>query len=742
LDVGRYLILEKMFPRLSHSLVFGEEAGVALGKGRLASCPVCGKPDTFEIRSTRAHGVCMSGCGRISWWRHARNKGDAAGAFQWLAGLAGLRHSPKAAVDVREMDRADRVADALEHLILRMRTSPGVDVGSSGRVQGDYHGIPDACMLPSRADVARALGERECPPDDISSLIPPGEESLPIGLVIGHRDRWGALVGLVAVDPSESGARTRYRHSPSIPRGLPFHMEGMDTDQTVVISFDLFEVFSLCGGRSDVVGLRAQGAKRQLATLYYAGKRRFIFSTRAVPPKAFSRAIRLLRKLPDAEGFMLDPRVTRPENTLENVDRVAVPLILWELDRASRGLKSGRSCDRASLVRIARRYAHERLAPLEQKALSQWACNALSLTPSELDRELRSVALRESRDNQYEIWSRCLEEASEYLLMGRLDRVASLMKDAVSTSGTYQPPNGARLDDPVLWSRLEESRDLMKTGYPELDELVRVLPSDLVLIAARPSHGKTSFGLNVLVNWLRLSRLGQKNSRLVFFSFEVNKELLAGKLLAILSGRYSFYQLLGYLRSGVRDDPVVEEARDRLLAMGRQLTIVADPCLTVEGFARHCREMSRSDEGVGLVLVDYLQIVPILQRTLSKDRQVTHVIKSLRVLAQELDVPLLCLAQVNPPAHREDNPRPLLSHLVESTAVEQECNTILMLYNDSVHQAQWHSVDRPTEGEIVPLEVILRKHKYGPINQTVVLDYKMRTGEIRSRGGFTPLIEV
>ena len=79
---------------------------------------------------------------------------------------------------------------------------------------------------------------------------------------------------------------------------------------------------------------------------------------------------------------------------------------------------------------------------------------------------------------------------------------------------------------------------------------------------------------------------------------------------------------------------------------------------------------------------------------------------------------------------------------MESTAIEQEANTVLMLYNETVHRAQWELAAKQTEGEVVPLEVIVRKHKYGAINRTIQLDYRMRTNEIRPRGGFSRVIEV
>lgn len=522
---------------------------------------------------------------------------------------------------------------------------------------------------------------------------------------------------------------------------------GAQARECVVVTGDALEVLMLAALGMPAVGVREETARRALGTLQAAGTRTFIVLTS--PDRGTALGVgRALVGLPDTAVHVLELDESAVSVAARNgaeavgeLVRGATPLAEADLAEATRGLEPARAVDRGMYLDAVRELERRVDRGRDWPRVAAAAARALGISGVELARELRLRDEDEARRTGLERWRELVEEVNQRLVAGDAEGLAELFRKAASdpVSGTAAPES---LDVSTSVRQLERAPAEVLTGYPDLDDIVRVLPTELVLVAARPSHGKTTFGLNVLLNVLRLARLAPQPRPSILFSYEVQREFLVGKLLSALTGRYSFHDVLNYLRSGDRDDPIVEEARERLAGYAGLVHAVTEPSLPVDGLVAYCRRVAEAAGGLGMVIVDYLQIIPIAEPTISKDLQVTRAVKALRTAAQELQVPVICLAQVNPPFSREEEPRPLLAHLVESTAIEQECNTIMMLYNETVHRAQWELAARPTEGEVVPLEVIIRKHKYGAINRTILLDYRMRTNEIRQRGGFSRVYEV
>ncbi|MBI3891034.1 MAG: hypothetical protein HY303_05845, partial [Candidatus Wallbacteria bacterium] len=282
----------------------------------------------------------------------------------------------------------------------------------------------------------------------------------------------------------------------------------------------------------------------------------------------------------------------------------------------------------------------------------------------------------------------------------------------------------------------------IKTGYPDIYRYIRILPGEVVVLAARPSHGKTTFAINLLYNFLNLNKVFRREDPFIFFSFELNEEFLTAKLLSRMTGRHSFYEVLEYLRSGLRTDSYLEEALGRLRSFGPYLYLVCKPRMTGEDVLAFCQSVWYKHGRIGAVLLDYIQIVGTPTPMATREQEIQYILRQLRIAGQEFRTPIFTLAQAMRSGPDQQTERPGVQHLMDSRVIEQEANTILALYNPEIQKAQSSRSELLVEEDIVPLEVIVRKNKYGAINRVVQLEYRMRTNEIKNRGGFDTVYEI
>ena len=238
------------------------------------------------------------------------------------------------------------------------------------------------------------------------------------------------------------------------------------------------------------------------------------------------------------------------------------------------------------------------------------------------------------------------------------------------------------------------------TGYEKFDELTAGLqPSDLIIIAGRPSMGKTAFAMNVA---MRAAIDHQVPTAI--FSLEMSEEQI---MMRMLSSRYKVD--LTRMRRGFLDDAdwarLYDAAQD---LSGAPLYIDDSPSLGTLEMRARCRRL-KAEKGLGLVIVDYLQLMRASRRIDSREQEISDISRSLKALAKEINVPVVALSQLNRKV--EDRPgskRPILSDLRESGAIEQDADLIAFIYRDELYNKK---DDNPNKGIA---EIIIRKQRNGP----------------------------
>lgn len=237
------------------------------------------------------------------------------------------------------------------------------------------------------------------------------------------------------------------------------------------------------------------------------------------------------------------------------------------------------------------------------------------------------------------------------------------------------------------------------TGYHKLDEMTAGLQkSDLVILAARPSVGKTAFALN-----MALRAALHQNVPVAVFSLEMSKEQLMTRLVSI-HARVE----LSKLRSGQLNDEDWAALHTRLDTL-RYAPIYIDDSSALSTLDLRARvRRLHAQKGIGLVVIDYLQLMRSSRWQESREQEISDISRSLKGLAKELNIPVVALAQLNRKVEERGDKRPVLSDLRESGAIEQDADVIMFLYRDAVYNKR---DDNPRKNVA---EVIIGKQRNGP----------------------------
>lgn len=235
------------------------------------------------------------------------------------------------------------------------------------------------------------------------------------------------------------------------------------------------------------------------------------------------------------------------------------------------------------------------------------------------------------------------------------------------------------------------------TGYHGLDRLLSGLQkSDLIIVAARPSVGKTAFALNMGVHMA-----GREQCPTAIFSLEMSKEQLVQRMLCMESRVDGGRLRGGYLKD--EDWPRLTHAASVLSEA--PIYIDDTPGLSIFELRAKCRRLAKSG-GLGCVIVDYLQLMRVKGRIESREREIAEISMGLKALAKELNIPVVALSQLNRSLEARQDKRPVLSDLRESGSIEQDADIIMFLYRDEVYHPD---TDQPGIAE-----VIISKHRAGP----------------------------
>ena len=239
----------------------------------------------------------------------------------------------------------------------------------------------------------------------------------------------------------------------------------------------------------------------------------------------------------------------------------------------------------------------------------------------------------------------------------------------------------------------------LSTGFTDLDDRTSGLQKgDLVIVAARPSMGKTTFAMNLVENVLLKSGLP-----VLVFSMEMPAEQIVMRMLSSL-GRID----QGKVRSGKLGEEDWPRLTSTVSMLSEQKLLVDDSAsLSPNDVRTRARRVARDHGGIGMIMVDYLQLMRVPGMESNRVNEISEISRSLKALAKEMSCPVIALSQLNRSLEQRPNKRPVMSDLRESGAIEQDADIIMFIYRDEVYN--------PESPDAGTAEIIIRKQRNGPI---------------------------
>tara|TARA_B100000768_G_scaffold181654_1_gene205588 strand:- start:2010 stop:3356 length:1347 start_codon:yes stop_codon:yes gene_type:complete len=302
---------------------------------------------------------------------------------------------------------------------------------------------------------------------------------------------------------------------------------------------------------------------------------------------------------------------------------------------------------------------------------------------------------------------------SSYVTNISLEQIISDLESELVLIGkkteTNQVLSSAELLSNVIKELKDKSNNVtlpgISSGFYDLDALTQGFQkSDLIIIAGRPSMGKTAFCLNSATNILKKSKLP-----ILFFSLEMSKEQLMYRVLASETNINSTRLRAGNIKQSEWD--ILNSTVKRFSRL--PLFIDDTPNVSIAEIRKKIKKIRFEQQKLGLIIVDYLQLMENSNKNENRVQELSQITRSLKNIAREFNVPVIVLSQLSRNVENRVNKRPILSDLRESGSIEQDADLVLMLYRDEYYNTE-------TEEPNIT-ELIISKHRNGPIGTTKIL---------------------
>jgi replicative DNA helicase len=247
-------------------------------------------------------------------------------------------------------------------------------------------------------------------------------------------------------------------------------------------------------------------------------------------------------------------------------------------------------------------------------------------------------------------------------------------------------------------NRSENSVTGIPSGFPDLDRMTSGFQrQDLIIVAARPSVGKTAFALNIAQGAGK-----QISEAIAVFSLEMSAGQLVERMISA-EGNVDASRL----RTGYLEDADWERMTTAIGRMGETNIVIDDSgTITVQEIAGKCRRLKK-ERGLGLVIIDYLQLIQPRTRRQNRQEEVAEISRGLKQMARELDVPVIALSQLSRGVEQRQDKRPMMSDLRESGSIEQDADVVAFLYREDYYQ-------QDTDKKNI-VEIIVAKQRNGPV---------------------------
>jgi len=710
-------------------------------------CPKCGTSKRAYFYKGSSVILCnrRNECGKhTSLWDYVQGRGGISNAdtLKKLAELAGYA-LPSLNPETQERiktarERASLFEAVLDYFKAQLWTDEGravlEDLKGRGYTEQEVAGM-ELGLFPSPAKLKAYLVNTVNPVDTVYSL---GLTVKGLGethkLVIPYRDPAGRLKGFLirAIDPK---VKPKYLFSAGLEKDTLFNLHRARAGgrgEFILVEGYLDALIATERGLSGVVAIGgADLTQRQLETALHYGAKRFTLALDNDPAgqDGTERTLDLLdgQSIP---GFVVAlPQDYKDPDELIKARGIEPFKQLVERAESEGNWRAQRLLGKHDLTIAKERRAvldqaidtANGIDPINAQDLLDKVREAAGIGENLFEPYLAERRLRQDQERLRQGYQGLLRDGERLLADGKLEDVERLIEEqgrelrAKATTRTVRP---YRLSD--LQAEITQTAPGLRTGYPSLDRLVAIPQAAITIVAGRPSHGKTTALLNLMINMTR----DYQDKTFVLFSYEEQRRQIGLKLLDILSGAVldsarNLRELEDYLRAGKTDNEKIEQGKEelgKLLDTGRIL-LIEEP-YTVEDLADTLTALS-GQFSIGAVLIDYIQKVKIRGKFPTRQVELQRISERILETAKSLSLPVILGAQLGRDPNRTDKVR--LDNLREAGDIEQDANLVLGLFNPAMEKAQ-------AEGEWlkdpeVDLKVTVLKNRNGAVNEDMLLRF-------------------
>lgn len=744
---------EELFRELAGKKVRREKGG----RETLVDCPFCGKEEHFSYNRDKPLWKCWA-CGKAGDWigylKLKRGWGFLE-SLQFLADRAGVQISQESKEEAQKRVRKGELLDVAQRLFAHALTHvPGQEVREYlTQVRG--YALDEVAQMAQeglgayvdRDGLKKALlheGYSEEEVQESGLLLPGFGEDYRLSIL--WRDRIGRPLGFVLrpILPEEelkAKSLAKYMNTRGLQKdqGLIGYSQARGESRLIIVE-GVLDAYILQAKGLPAVALGGTSLSKQILQSMEKSSTREIILALDMDPKGqqateavlaefqSSRLRTYVASLPagykDPDELLRKQGLQALQEALGRAESGARWRARYLLSKHDVSTDIGRDVALDEAIQALARM-HD---GINRRDFRETLGACLGLSEQDLAQKVTEAESRAREQAQEKLLAGLWDEIGRDLARGNgqkaIERMASSLKAIRDGSGELSLP--APYPAEKMVEELLQTPSGLKTGYAKLDELMAIPPGGITIVAGRPGHGKTTMQLNLLVNMLKST-----SKSFYLFSYEEAKKFLALKIILILAEqtlhkKQNQEAYIHYLREKRASKPeeAIEEAILRYqtwVAEGR--LILSDEPLTGDRLAKTIGRIAQAGN-VGAVFVDYIQRIPWSRegkRQLARYEEIKAVSAILLEQAVATDIPIILGAQLGRGQGQSDKKKIRLDNLRESGDIENDANTVIGIFNESV--AQMEEDGQEVDSPVVPLEVHILKRRGGQAGKKVVLQF-------------------
>lgn len=723
--------------------LFGDLAKIqSKASGYIACCPFHeDKSPSFSISSSKPVWNCFAGCGSGDWIQYLqkRNGISVREAIEYLAQEAGytLENSTADSPTVSREIHATAAMEIVHELCCNLLFEP------QGQRALDY--------LKTRGYAIEAIKEMELgyfPSYDTvhQELLKQGysEETIQdcgfrtsgLGtthvITIPYRDRVGRMKGFI-VRAIDDEVQPKYKFTYGTEKDTLFNLHQAKTSNTlIVVEGFLDALYATTLGIPGVVALgQAQPSEKQVQNVGNLQNTSIILALDddAAGRTGTERTIQLFSKttsriyvIPSFQSFKDPDELIRRQgkSVFEECIKQAIPAPLWLIEcilsKHDYSIQLNVDLAKKEALSYLLQLTDSRYISLVKKKIVE----KFELNEADFEKEIVHFQKINNREEAYRNYKKLLAQGTALLKDNNLEDLDEYLRETLPQLriDVASVPASYSFDEFITDIKLSQTG--LKTGYKELDDYVTIKPGTITILAGRPRHGKTTLMINLILNLVDLN----STKSFLFFSYEESRKDITVKILAnlsedIVNQHQNITNIEYYLRgNSVRDK--IEKGKTLLkeyLDSGR-LQIYDSSC-TVDELA-DIIQVHTENGTIGAVFIDYIQKIKIDGRFPTRQVELQKVSERILEAAKRCSVPIILGAQLN--RDTINRTRPKLENLRESGDIENDANTVIAIYNESVENSDTEQSYNNEAGE-VDFELSILKNRNGLSNKTIKLKF-------------------